>query len=231
MWQSLTAEIDGPILEVGCGTGRVLLPLAQSGHTITGLDISERAIATAQTKVDAVGVAEQVTLQQDDMRHFDLSTKNFELAFIPLNTFMHCHTIDDQLQTLRCIHTHLQPNGILLIDLFYPDPTLLAEVDGRLYFEDEMIDDLTGNLVQLYWRHEIDLTQQMRHLVYLLDEIDTGGQVRRVRIPFSLRYFYRYEVELLLRSAGFAIETIYGDYNQTPYEGHSPRMIFQARRQ
>ena len=230
MWQTLAQGGDGPILEIGCGTGRLLVPLAQAGLTITGLDLSELALQTTQRKIAALKLGNKASLQQADMRSFDLAQKDYGLAMIPLNTFMHCHTIDDQLATLHRIHAHLAPEGRLVVDLYQPDPTLLAEADGRLYFEDELIDETTGHLIQLYWRHEIDLGQQMRHLVYLLDEIDSEGVVHRTRIPFSLRYLYRYEMELLLRLSGFAVETVYGDYDREPFTGHSPKMIFVARK-
>jgi SAM-dependent methyltransferase len=230
MWQTLTAAAGGPMLEVGCGTGRLLVPLAEAGHTLTGIDLSPVALAAAQAKIRAAGLSRQITLQPADMRDFDLPYQNFALAFIPLNTFLHCHTIDDQLSTLRAIHRHLRPEGQLIIDIFQPDPTLLAEADGRLYFEDEIIDPLTGRMVQWYWRHEIDLAEQMRHVTYVLDEIDHEGWVRRAQIPFSLRFIYRYEMELLLQAAGFTVEILYGSYDLEPFHGHSSKMIFVARR-
>lgn len=230
MWETLTEGIDGPILEVGCGTGRLLLPLAEAGHTLTGIDLAQVAMDAAQAKIKAAGLTRQVSLQPADMRDFNLPYKNFALAFIPLNTFMHCHTLDEQLSTLQSIYNHLRPSGQLIIDLFYPDPTLLAEADGRLYFESEMTDELTRRTVQWYWRHEIDLAQQMRHLTYTLDEIDAEGLVRRTQIPFSLRFIYRYEMELLLRATSFATETIYGSYELEPFNSHSSKMIFVARK-
>ena len=231
MWQTLTEAAAGPILEVGCGTGRLLLPLAEAGHTLTGIDLSPVALEAARAKIEAAGLTRQVTLQSADMRDFDLPRKNFAQAFIPLNTFLHCLTIDDQLSTLRAIYRHLKPEGQLIIDILHPDPTLLAEADGRLYFEAETIDELTGRMVQWYWRHEIDLAEQMRHLTYVLDEIDQEGLVRRVQIPFSLRFVYRYEMELLLRATGFTIEAIYGSYDLEPFHSHSSKMIFVARRE
>ncbi len=231
MWQTLTEEVDGPILEVGCGTGRLLLPLAEAGHTLTGLDLSKVALDAAQAKIRAAGLTKRVSLRLADMRNFELPQRNFALALIPLNTFMHCHTLDDQLATLKTICRHLRPGGQLVIDLFHPDPTMLAEADGRLYFEADMVDDLTGRIVQWYWRHDIDLAQQMRHLTYILDELDEEGRVRRVQIPFSLRFIYRYELELLLRTSGFTLETIYGSYELEPFHSHSPKMIGVARKE
>jgi SAM-dependent methyltransferase len=228
MWSDLAAEVEGPLLEIGCGTGRLLLPLAQAGHTLTGLDLSALALSAARTRIEAAGLAGHIHLVQADMRNFDLPAKDFALAFIPLNTFMHCHRLEDQLATLQTIYAHLRPGGRLVIDLFYPDPTMLSEADGRLYFESETIDGLTGRTVQWYWRHDIDLARQMRHLTYILDEIDEAGLVRRVQIPFSLRFVYRYEMELLLRLSGFSLETFYGSYELDPFENHSPKMIVAA---
>ncbi len=228
MWQALAEETTGPLLEVGCGTGRLLLPLAEAGYRLTGIDLSTVALSAARARLQAAGLSSQVSLVQADMRHFQLHRQNFNLAFVPLNTFMHCHTVEDQLATLQSIHAHLVPGGQLALDLFYPDPALLAEADGRLYFEAETVDDLTGRTVQWYWRHDIDLAGQMRHMVYVLDEVDEEGLVRRVHIPFSLRFFYRYEMELLLQAAGFEVKTIYGSYDLEPFHGHSQKMIFLA---
>lgn len=230
MWHSLTEAVDGPLLEIGCGTGRLLLPLAEAGHTLTGLDLSPVALDAARSKLKAAGLTKKVSLRQADMRNFDLPQRNFALAFIPLNTFMHCHTIEDQLATLAAIQRHLRPDGQLIIDLFYPDPTMLAEADGRLYFEENIVDELTGRNVQWYWRHDLDPAEQMRYLTYILDEIDEEGLVRRVQIPISLRYFYRYEMELLLRVSGFSVETIYGSYDLEPFTSHSSKMILMARK-
>ncbi len=230
MWLTLAGQADGPLLEIGCGTGRLLLPLAQAGHSLTGIDLSSLALGAARAKLEAAGLTGQVTVIQADMRHFDLPRHDFALAFIPLNTFMHCQSMEEQQATLLSIHGHLRPGGRLILDLFYPEPTLLAEADGRLYFEAETIDELTGRTVQWYWRHDIDLARQLRHLTYILDEIDEEGLVRRVQIPFSLRFIYRYEMELLLRASGFRLESLYGSYQLDPFDSHNPRLIVTARK-
>lgn len=231
MWQTLTEAANGPLLEVGCGTGRLLLPLAEAGHSLTGLDLSAVALEAARAKIKAAGLTRRVSLHRADMRDFDLPRQDFALAFIPLNTFMHCASTGDQLSTLAAIHRHLRPGGQLIIDVFHPDPALLTEADGRLYFEDELVDDLTGHMVQWYWRQQIDLAQQIRHLTYVLDEIDSEGLVRRAQLSISLRFVYRYEMELLLRAAGFTVETIYGSYDLEPFHSHSQKMIFVARKE
>lgn len=228
MWEQFAAGAPGPILDVGCGTGRLLTHLTRAGHTLSGLDISEVALQAAEFKLRFYNFTERVTLYQVDMRDFDLPRRDFALAILAINTLMHCHTLEDQLATLRTIQAHLQPEGKLIIDLFYPDPVMLAEVDGRLYFEDDLFDDVGELTVQWYWRHSIDLAEQMRHLVYILDQIDSAGRIRRVQIPISLRFIYRYELELLLQTAGFRLAALYGNYDLEPFDSHSPRLIAVA---
>jgi len=63
-----------------------------------------------------------------------------------------------------------------------------------------------------------------------LDEVDSEGLVRRATIPVSLRFVYRFEMELLLKIAGFTVEAIYGSYDREPFDSHSSRMIFVARK-
>jgi SAM-dependent methyltransferase len=123
MWQTLTEEVDGPILEVGCGTGRLLLPLAQAGHTLTGLDLSKMALDAAQAKIRAAGLTKRVSVRLADMRNFELPQRNFALALIPLNTFM--HAIPSTTNWLPS--NDLPPPATRRpthIDLFYPDPTM-----------------------------------------------------------------------------------------------------------
>ena len=230
MWQALTQDAAGPILEIGCGSGRLLVPLAGAGHRLTGLDLVEVALNAARAKLEGVGLTGQVALVQADMRDFDLPRQDFAVALVALNTLMHCHSLEEQLATLRAIHKHLAPAGRLIIDLFYPHPELLAEADGRLNFEADLVDDLTGRTVQWYWRHDIDLARQMRHLTYILDEIDADGHVRRSQLPFTLRYIYRYEMELLLQATGFSLESVYGSYELEPFDSDSPRMIVVAQK-
>ncbi|RME72595.1 MAG: class I SAM-dependent methyltransferase [Chloroflexi bacterium] len=228
LWDTLAASADGPILDVGCGTGRLLQFLADPDCPLVGLDSSTEALARARRKLSANGLQAHVSLIQADMRHFDPPRRDFALAILSLNTFMHCQSTEDQLATLQSIHHCLRPGGLLAVDLFYPDPLLQAEVDGRLYFEAEFTDPDTGLPVQWYWRHEFDLAEQVRHLTYVLDTINADGLVHRVVIPVSLRYVYRFEMELLLKMSGYSLETIFGDYNLEPFEHHSPRMIFVA---
>ena len=118
---------DGPVLEVGCGTGRVLIPTARAGFEIVGLDLSDDMLAVCRKYLaeEPPDVQTRVKLIKGDMRAFSLGRK-FRLATIPFRPFQHLLTVEDQIDCLRAIHRHLEPGGKLILDLFNPSIKFLA---------------------------------------------------------------------------------------------------------
>lgn len=228
MYRDFALLAHGPILELGCGTGRVLIPLALDGHQVTGLELSEAMLDVAQAKVEAAQMGDRVTLIAGDMRDFDIPAR-FALAFIPINTFMHCYDTGQQLACLRCIRRHLRPGGQLIVDVYHPDPQTLLESDARLVSEGTVVDPGTGHIVHRFYTRRLDLATQTQHITFILDEVDSAGRVHRTVFPFRLRFVYRYEMELLLHAAGFSLEAVYGSYDLEPFDGSSEKMIFVAR--
>lgn len=228
MYRDFALGADGPILELGCGTGRVLIPLALEEHYVTGLELSATMLSLARAKAEAAGVGERVTFIQGDMRDFEIPA-HFALAFIPINTLMHCYDTSQQLTCLRCIHRHLQPGGQLVVDVFHPDPQTLLESDGRMVSEGAVIEPETGHTIHRFFTRRLDLATQTQHITFILDEVDLTGTVRRTLFPFRMRFVYRYEMELLLHRAGFSLETVYGSYDLEPFDSSSEKMIFVAR--
>jgi SAM-dependent methyltransferase len=228
MYQDFALAADGPILELGCGTGRVLIPLALDDQQVTGLELSGEMLAVAQAKVEAAGVADRVTLIQGDMRDFALASR-FAMAIIPINTFMHCYDTQQQLACLRAIRRHLQSGGQLVLDVYHPDPQALLEADGRLVSEGTLVDPQTGHTIHRLYTRRVELATQTQHVTFVLDHLDANGAVRRTLFPLRMRYVHRYEMELLLRVAGYSLEAVYGSYELEPFESNSERMIFVAR--
>src|SRR5574337_880664 len=115
----LARSHGGPILELGCGTGRVLLPLARAGHCVAGLDLSEGMLSKCRAKLDAEppAVRERVRLVQGSMTDFEVA-ETFCLIFIPFRPFQHLLAVDEQMACLRCAHRHLEPGGKLVVDFF-----------------------------------------------------------------------------------------------------------------
>ena len=229
MLQQFAVRCGSPILELGCGTGRVLLPLVRQGYQVTGIDASPAMLDIARHKVAAEDLAGRATLVQQEMLELDLGGR-FNLAFAAINTFMHLTATDDQLAALARIYRHLNPGGLLVLDLFNPDLGRLLDLRGQMTLEKVMTDPKTGHRIVRFHTDKADLGQQIIDVTFMVDEIDLQGHVQRTLFPFSIRYLFRYELELLLRHAGFEIEAIYGSYDLEEFSGDSAKMIAVARR-
>ncbi len=124
------AEADrqgGRVLELGCGTGHKLIPIASDGHPCMGLELSPHMLAEARRKADERGV--KVDWVQGDMRGFDLGQR-FDLVLIAANSLLHLHEAEDVVDCLRSVRRHLAPGGRLVFDVFNPSVRLLAKADG-----------------------------------------------------------------------------------------------------
>lgn len=229
MYEQFAARCDSPILELGCGTGRVLIPLARMGYWITGIDASAAMLEKARGKVAAEDLQDRVALVEQEMGGLALEER-FNLAFAALNSFAHLHTTDDQLAALARIRQHLNPGGLLVLDLFNPDLARLLDARGQVALTRVMEGPGAGRRTMRFTTDEVDLGRQLIHTTYIVDEIDAGGQVRRTLFPFSLRYVFRYELELLLRHAGFTVEAVYGSYELDEFSSESEKLIAVARR-
>lgn len=229
MYRSFAERTGGPLLELACGTGRLLLPLARAGYEITGVDISPALLAVARRKIEATGLQDRVTLVQADMRDLRLP-RRFRLAFVAVNSFMHLLTTGDQLRALRCWREHLTADGLLILDLFQPSPQGLLEADGHLTLDRQWQDPETGATVLRQTSRTLNLAEQTLEVTFIYEETLSDGRVRRTLAPFRMRYLHRFEAELLLRVAGYELEQVYGTYELDPLESDSERMILVARK-
>jgi len=229
LYRGFAERTGGPLLELACGTGRLLVPLAQAGYEITGVDVSPALLSLARRKIEAAGLQQRVTLVEADMSDFRLD-RRFRLAFVAINSFMHLLTTEDQLRALRCWREHLTPEGFLILDLFHPHPQELLEADGRLVVNRQWKDPQTGAMVIKQCSRTLNLARQTLEVTFVYDEIFPDGRSRRTVAPFRMRYLHRFEMELLLRLAGYELEQLYGSYELDPFRSDSERMIFVARK-
>jgi SAM-dependent methyltransferase len=227
--EQFALRAGSPILELGCGTGRVLLPLARSGFQVTGVDISPAMLEIARRKVVDEGLESCVTLVEQDMRALSLD-RHFNMVFVAINSFSHLLSLDDQLVTLSRVRDHLRPGGLLLIDLFNPDLARLVDFQGQVALDKiKVIDDPdTGRRVMRFRSEQVDLARQVIDVTYVADEVDAQGSVKRTIFPYSMRYLFRYELELLLRHAGFHVEAIYGSYDLDEFDADSAKLLAVA---
>lgn len=231
----MAREAGGSVLEIGCGTGRVLIPTARTGVNITGFDLSTAMLDVCQQRLtqEPEAVQARVQLEQGDMRQFDLG-RTFALVTLPFRPFQHLLTVDDQLACLGCIQRHLQPGGRLVFDLFNPSLHILAN-DMMIGVEYEREPEFTmPDGRRVLWRDKIvarDLSRQVQDVEIIYDVTHPDGRQERRKHAFPMRYFFRYEAEHLLARTGFVVEQVYADYDRTPYGAKYPgELIFVARK-
>lgn len=227
---ALAEQSVGPFLELGSGTGRALLPLAMQGHQITGVDISPSLHKVAEKKLAASGCLGNTELVEADMRNVQLPSNEYAFAFCMSNTLMHCTSQAEQIAVMNSAYQHLRSGALFLIDLFNPDIEQVLQVQNVMELADSWTDEENGTEVLKWSVRTIDICEQLQDTLFIYEEIFSDGQIRRTPCPFQLRFLWRSEGELMLRAAGFAVEEVWGDFDYTPYDSASERLIFLARK-
>jgi SAM-dependent methyltransferase len=225
-------QSGGPVLEVGCGTGRVLIPTARARVGITGLDLSPHMLEICRVKLQAEPqeVRSRVRLVEGDMRQFEL-TQSFRLVTLPFRPFQHLTTVEDQLACLGCIHRHLAEDGRLILDIFNPRLESLVETNfGEELSEEPEFSMPDGRKVTRC--HKVvsrDVTKQINYVELIYYVTHPDGRQERLVQAFPMRYLFRFEAEHLLARAGFKVQQLYADYDKSPYGLKYPgELIFVA---
>ncbi len=228
-------KAGSPVLELGCGTGRILLPVAEAGVDIVGLDLSTSMLNILRQKLarSSAEVQARVHLVQGDMRSFSLS-QQFTLATIPYRAFLHLLTSKDQRQALTRIRDHLTDNGRLVLNIFDPDLELIAAAMGphgsALRKDSECIDPETGHRILLWFTGQYDQERQLLDGAFLFEELEDDGKVlSKTYSPLRLRYVYRFEMRYLLELCGFKVEALYGDFQRGAFR-YGGEQVWVARK-
>jgi SAM-dependent methyltransferase len=203
----------GPALELGCGSGRLTLSIAQYGIDIVGADLSRAMLDAARVKAVAAGV--DVPFVHADMRHFDLA-RQFSTILIPGNSLLHLSTIDELKQCFACVRRHLTPGGRLVFDISKWDMSRYARDPGRRYHA------FAVGEINIEETTSYDAAAQVRDVVW---HLSAPGAPDFRTIEYQLRVIFPQELLLLLECAGFRLEARYGEFTREPFEASSPRQV------
>jgi SAM-dependent methyltransferase len=223
LYRNFAELCGGKILELACGSGRVLLPLAQEGYEVTGVDSSAAMLAIARTQIEAAGLGARCTLEWQNIITLHLEQK-FRLAFIALGSFAHITMRKEQMQALKAIHAHLSPGGTFIIDISNSDARYLEDLGGQMLHQATRERD-DGTFLTHFVSPATATDRHLLELTHFYEEHRQGGPVHRTTVTTHLYLFERNEMELLLERAGFAVKDVYGDYDLSSYQLESPRMI------
>lgn len=224
-------QCGSPILELACGTGRLVIPLAEAGFEVYGVDLSENMLSVCRRKVGAKNLADRVHLTPANIASFDLRRQDFALVYIPVRSFMHLFTPQDQLSCLQRVYRHLRPGGCFIVDVYAPDFGLLAQESRGPFVVRREFDLPSGHHVIRSDRFiRNDVVNQIQHCELRFEEYDAAGALVRERtLPMDTRYTFRYELQMLLERAGLEMVDLFRDYDKNPYDG-TGEIIAVARR-
>jgi SAM-dependent methyltransferase len=228
-WYTAFCErTPGSVLELGCGTGRITLPLAQAGVTVTGVDSMRSMLDVAEERLGKLPrvARERVALKQADLRDLKLMQR-FDTVIAPFNVLMHLYTVDELQATLRGVHQHLNPGGHFVFDVLLPDPVLLARDPARVY-KGRAVRHPNGQRYAYRESFDYDAVHQVMAITIELHNLDDPRDVR-VQL-LTHRQYFPMELEAALQHAGFETVSRYGDFEDEPLSSYAESQVWVCRR-
>ena len=229
---NLAKEFGGPVLEIGCGTGRVLLPIAREGIEIHGVDNSGpmRAILKESLARENPEVSSRVTLHSGDMREFRLN-RRFPLVIIPFRPMQHMHTVADQVRALTSVAAHVTEGGTLAFDVFYPKFEVLRLGIGEERLEAEWPSPFDPEtVIRRYYRKDaVDKIHQTYNLTFIFRSYRKGQLTLEEQDTLTMSYYTYPHLRALFQLAGLEPEAEYGSFTKTPLDNTAEEMIFLLR--
>lgn len=223
--------VGGPVLEYGCGNGRITIPIARSGVSVLGVDLSAPMLGDlrARLREEPDDVRARVTVRRGDMRTFRAPRK-YRLIFCPFNAFLHLYERRDVERFLARVRAHLAPRGELVLDVSMPQPEELARHPARAYsaprFRYPGKDGAPGPMVRYTERFDYD---KVRQVLFVAMEFTPSDGSEPWMTPLAHRQFYPQELEALFHYNGFVITEQFGDFFRSPLVSSSHHMVLHCR--
>jgi SAM-dependent methyltransferase len=219
---TLAQRHPGAVLELGCGTGQLIVPIATNSTAAVGLDNSPQMLEAARRRASAAGV--QVKLVEGDMRDFELGQR-FSLIFIARNSLLHLSEQHEFAGLFGAVRRHLAPGGILAFDIFKPDPSVSSGASTERFPVMRKASPLYGELT-VEATSDYDALSQVNRATWY---ISTPDQHDAWVAPLHLRWVFPQELSALLAANGFRLERRDGDYSGGDFTAASRLQVCQCR--
>ncbi|MBF0363867.1 MAG: class I SAM-dependent methyltransferase [Oligoflexia bacterium] len=221
---SNNGSTDSTCLELCSGTGRLTIPLAQSGIDIVGVDYTESMLKRASEKAQAKNIA--ITFVQQDIRELQLKhlNKNFCLIFIPFNSLQCLYSLDDLERFFKQVKAHMANDGLFIVDIFNPNIKIM--IDRSIGWKN-MINFKMDN------GKEVKITEQCNY--------DAASEINRVKWKHSIdgeetieqldmRCFWPLEMDAILKYNGFEVIHKFGNFDESKFTSDSPKQIYVLKK-
>ena len=220
---SLAQQVGGSVLELGCGTGRVTIPLARHGIDMTGLDIVPGMLVRARSKAGDL----PIQWVEADVRDFHLG-RQFSVICAPGSVFEHLLGREDQEAMLTCVREHLAAEGLFVIAIRFPRPESMVNAEEEqdwFSYTDE-----SGRDMRVTGTDHYDPVRQIRHETAYRRWYDAQGKEVTKRARLALRFVFPQEMEALLHYNGFTVLHCYGDWDSSPLTDESGLIIYVCKK-
>ncbi|MFU8887141.1 MAG: class I SAM-dependent methyltransferase [Trueperaceae bacterium] len=224
-YRGLADDHGGPVLELGAGSGRVTVALAQAGHAVVAVEPSPAMRARGAARLAAAGCGERVTWVDADMRALDLAV-SVPLVIAPFHALMHLPTLDDQDAALRAARRHLGAGGAFATDVYVPR-FACAGAAGAAGGPSAVRAERLGDGDLFVWQIH-DAAHQVVVTEHRWDRVADDGTLLRRRATLRQRYFHRFELERALRAAGFTRVRTFGGFGRAPVTEAATSWVFLA---
>lgn len=223
-YQDLAKKAGSPALELACGTGRILIPIAREGVKITGIDLTENMLKILKKKLrkENESTRKNVEVMKGNMVNFRL--KKFNMICLPFTSFFVLNKAE-QKKCLKNVYNHLNPKGIFVMDAFHFDsnhPQDVIQHHNTVPYEGGYITKMASNV-----RED---RKQMMHVTFFYDFISRKGQVKRIIEKFDLHWVLPDQMREMLKAAGFGKIGLYGDFEKGKFTKDSKTMVFIAEK-
>jgi SAM-dependent methyltransferase len=228
----LARRIGGPVLEMGCGSGRVLMPTARAGIEIHGLDSSAAMLGVLRNHIqgEPAEVQRRIVIHEGDMRRFR-GRQKYPLVTIPFRPMQHMYTVEDQVAALRTAVFHLADDGILAFDVFFPNFALFSQI-GKEDLEMEWpVESHPGKMIRRYYRLEaVDRVNQTFRITFIFRTYDKEVLISEEITPMKMSYYAYPQLKALFLLAGLEAVEEYGSFEKAPLNNDASDMIFLLRK-
>jgi SAM-dependent methyltransferase len=222
----LNLVVAGPVLELGSGSGRITQALAGAGHQVWAVDQSQVMLDRARDLLDSHADVHLIHAAADDLQRMERMA-DFRVAILSLNFLWHLPDWQAQLRALQAVRHQVRHSALVIVDL--TNPLSMSDRGSRGDWRERFHWSNGSHHVLGSSASWDDPAEQLMSVTLLYDEWNTNTPVTRVQSELTLRYLYRFELEVLLHTAGFTLELLYGSYDLDPYSAESPNMIALCR--
>jgi SAM-dependent methyltransferase len=227
---ALAADLGGPVLEYGCGSGRITVPLARIGLEVTGIDRSRPMLAALrrQLRGEHRALGERITLRCADMRTAKLP-RRFPLVLCTFNTLLHLYTRRDLERFCARVRAHLRRGGRFVVDASVPDLADLSAEPSRIYRVPRFRHPSTGEVVRYGERFDYDPLRQVLTIAMEFESMAKDGPAASWMTPLAHRQYFPQELQALLHYNGLEVFDIHGDFRFEAPTAEAVELVYHCR--